>query len=411
MQEKTIRSYVRFSVISGLGASITFGSYTLFLDSLGLSLLNINLVNAIFMSARFFMEVPTGVFADHYGRKRSVLIGCAVSAAGFLLYSRATGFASAVAAELTVALGGALISGALGALAFDSLKHRGWTGSFRPVASRRLQADLLARFAGASAATTLIGKDLSRMWLFAAAGFVLAGLYCWRVMDEPYFNAKKDRSVGGYLKGIREGVGEALKNRSVLLVVGFTAVFCLATQSLNMYWPIRFRDDFGFSNRQVSVVMAAIALMLYLGCRLSARVERLARNERQALVLPQLVTAIGMMIAASNLGYYPVMLGFLVHELFRGTFEPIRESYLQHRIGDDSKRATVLSFQAMMGYLGMTIGLVGSGFIADRYPVRVAWMISGLMMLVAIPIFLNLKNGEEQPQLAEPELVTEKIKK
>ncbi len=396
MQERIIRHYVRFSVISGLGASFTFGSYTLFLQSLGLSLFEINLVNGIFMSARFLLEVPTGALADLYGRKRSVLWGTAISASGFLLYSRAGGFWSAVAAELTVALGGALVSGALGALVFDSLRHRGWGESFRPVARRRLQADLLARIAGASAASVLVGKDdLSFVWLVAAAGSLLAGLYLWRTIAEDYFEFREQKGLGRFVGGIREGMAEAVKNRSILLVVGFTAVFNLAIQGLNMYWPIVFRDDFGLDNHYINAAMAVISLMIYIGCRLSERVARSAKSERQALILPQLLTAVGIMLAASDLGFYPVMFGFLAHELSRGMFEPIREAYLQHRIGDSGKRATILSFQAMTGTLGMAAGLLGSGLIAESYSIGYSWFCSGLVMLVAVIVFLFMKNGED----------------
>lgn len=408
MTERIIRSYLRFSMIFGFGLSFTFGSYTLFLRSLGLSLFEINLVNCIYMGAGFLLEVPTGALADMFGRKKSVLLGCGIMASGFVLYSRAVGIWSSISAELTIALGSAFISGALSALVFDALKFHGYTDNFRHVSRRVFRAQLLSRVAGPLAASLVVGSDLSRMWLYATAGCLLAGAYCWHTMSEPYLKEDEKKSFGQLTRIIGQGVGEAISNRAVLLVIGFGVIFNLVIQAPNMYWPIVFRDDFSLTARQINIAMAAIQATILLGNQLSERIVRFFKSERQALIWPQSVTAVGLMIAATGAGFYPVMLGFFAHEMSRGIFEPIKDGYIHHRVRDDSKRATIISFQKMMGSLGMALGLIGSGAIAGYYSINFSWLVSGAVLLLAVPLFLNLKNGEKQPQLAVPEFTAEK---
>jgi DHA3 family tetracycline resistance protein-like MFS transporter len=405
MTQRIIRNYLIFSVIFGFGLSFTFGSYTLFLRSLGLSLFEINLVNFIYMGSGFLLEVLTGALADMFGRKKSVILGCAIMATGFVFYSHAVGFRSAVLAEVTIALGSAFISGAMGALAFDALKHYGYTDNFRHVSRRRLKAELLAKIAGPLAASAVVGPDLSRMWLFAAAGCACAGVFCLMSFSEPYFKSGEKKSFALLTRIMRQGVGEAINNRAVLLVIGFGVIFSVVIQALNMYWPIVFRDDFSFTARQINIAMALIQAAILCGNQLSELVVARFKNERHALILPQLVTATGMVVAASGAGFYPVILGFFAHEMSRGVFEPVKEGYIHHRVRDDGKRATIVSFQKMMSSLGMALGLIGSGAIAGHYSIKASWLLSGLIMLGAVPLFLNIKNGEESVKLTEPEFV------
>ena len=67
------------------------------------------------------VEVPTGVFADRLGRRRSMLWGAVAMVASSLLAARAHGFASFAVAEGLAALSMALCSGADSAYLFDLL--------------------------------------------------------------------------------------------------------------------------------------------------------------------------------------------------------------------------------------------------------------------------------------------------
>jgi len=86
MVAKTIRTYYGFTLLNALSFSFFFATYQLFLKSHGLGPLEINLVALSFVVFKFFLEVPTGSFADNRGRQKSIALGCIVTALSFFGY-------------------------------------------------------------------------------------------------------------------------------------------------------------------------------------------------------------------------------------------------------------------------------------------------------------------------------------
>jgi len=73
--------------------------------SRGLNLFQINLVNVAFYTTLFVFGIPTGAFADIFGRKTSVVLAGIFNALGTLVYYLATGFLGFAAAEILLAIG------------------------------------------------------------------------------------------------------------------------------------------------------------------------------------------------------------------------------------------------------------------------------------------------------------------
>jgi predicted MFS family arabinose efflux permease len=88
-----------------------------------------------------------------------------------------------------------------------------------------------------------------------------------------------------------------------------------------------------------------------------------------------------------------VLIWFMVHEVGRGVFRPLKKGYLNRRIETD-KRATILSFDSMINQVGCGLGLVISGVLAEGWSMKTAWLVSAIMVIVAIPVFYYLKNGD-----------------
>ena len=77
MKTKIIRQYYVLSCLfSAGGLSVISAIYVTYLIKNGLDLFQVNLVNAIFFFTLFVCEIPTGAFADLFGRKKSFVIAC-----------------------------------------------------------------------------------------------------------------------------------------------------------------------------------------------------------------------------------------------------------------------------------------------------------------------------------------------
>src|SRR3989338_336825 len=104
--------YYLFTALMGLGMGATMTVYAPFLLSIGLSLGEIALVNALFWAIIIAAEIPTGMFADGRSRAFSLKVGMIFHGLGAILYLFADGFWSVALAESTLGIATAFMSGA-----------------------------------------------------------------------------------------------------------------------------------------------------------------------------------------------------------------------------------------------------------------------------------------------------------
>ena len=107
------------------------------------------------------LEVPTGIFADRLGARRSLLLGSLCQVAGLLLLWQGRALPALVAAALAIALGDAFRHGADQALVYRSCAALGEAASF----GRRF-----AR-AQAWALAAMVGLCALGGWIAEHAGF------------------------------------------------------------------------------------------------------------------------------------------------------------------------------------------------------------------------------------------------
>ena len=160
-------------------ALVIFPVIVPFFQSLGLSMTDIFILEAMFAGFVVLLEVPSGYLADMLGRKLALILGSACWLLSHLFLLFATDFWSLVLFEFTAAIAVALISGSDIALLYDSLLALDVDEPTKLRAMGRVQS---AR-SWSQASTAILGGMLV-IWsfepvlvaqtLFAAGPFVLA---------------------------------------------------------------------------------------------------------------------------------------------------------------------------------------------------------------------------------------------
>ena len=392
MAKKIINIYLRFSLLLVLAQSFFFATYQIFLVNQGLSLLQINLINLFFMVSNFCLQVPTGAFADICGRRQSVALGCFIASLSFLIYFFSHSFLAFAAAEIVGAIGMTFITGALEAWMIDSLKFHDYTGSLEKIYESEGGWRTIGVIIGSLTGAYVGNYNLALPWLMTSGGMALVGIYAWLKLKEHYRVATPvPKSFNDIKTTAAQGIKYGLRHQSVLYAISFGSILLLCFQGFNMQWPIVFKG-YGLSIMQLGLIFNGIAIATYLGNKLSRRCGKIFRHEKNALIFSQVITVGGMLLAASMIGFGPVLGGFFIHEVGRGVFRPLKQAYLNRRL-ESENRATVLSFDSMINQLGCALGLLLSGYLANTYSISVSWYASALILLVSIIIFGRLKNG------------------
>ncbi len=383
MIRTVIIQYLSVLILHSLGSSMIASTYVTYLSSHGLNLFEVNMVNFCFFLTLFLAEIPTGAFADIYGRKASYVVACFITALGVFLYSMATTFWGFIACECIIAIGMTFASGAFQAWLVDSLKHHGYEGKnqtiFAHAAIWPKLASILGAIIGAQCATSI---GMRAPWIIEGCIAILEGILvmCW--LKEEYFEKKKfsfTSNISAMKKTVRDSFTYGVQNKPIrfLLAVGIIQTLC--TQAPNMQWQLFFKPENG-DTFQLGYMFAAIMAGLMGGSYLAKYLTHRIKNEKKALIWCQVCT--GVFLAITALYSFPVSAClFVLHEIPRGMYGPVKEQYLHDNIPSHA-RATVSSFESMTPHLGGMIGLLCSGALAQTYGIATTWICSGVALVL-----------------------------
>ncbi|HEX8973881.1 MAG TPA: MFS transporter [Patescibacteria group bacterium] len=398
MARKILKQYLALILATSFFQGLHFVTYTLFLTGRKMDLLEINLINMLYMSIVFLLEVPTGSIADVFGRKTSMVLGHIFGAIGFLVYYFANNFWLFVLAEFILAIGATLLSGATDAWIISSMKHHRFRGDFGKIFRSESVLKRTGIIVGSLAGAYMGNFDLAMPWLISSFGAIGCALFCAAIFKEEYFEKSKEAfGFSGALSSIanvsRTSIDYGIRNKSILYVTLFSVTLAMSLQAFNMQWSLVLKNNFALMVSDTGWFFVLMSLSILAGNQLSVRFAKLFNNPKSAVVCSQIPTAAGMIIASSMLNLPMVMIGFIIHELGRGAMEPIKKTYLNERIPDDT-RATVNSFDSMISTGGSALGLLLSGYAAKMLSIPLTWLFSGIFLFASIILFLKLRNGK-----------------
>jgi MFS family permease len=327
-----------------------------FRDWGGIPLGGIFLLNAWFMAWSFALEVPTGGVADRFGRKTSVLLGCAVGALGVALYTRAPYLPAFLLAEVLLAASMALQSGADEALLYESLDDK------EPQSARRAFARAESWKLAGIVAGALLGSVLATRigvratFAFQAIPMALAALVALSLREPPRGGAAGPAAGAvarrpRYADVLREGLRHFGRERALrVLTLDMVSVGALTWLVIWLYQPLL--EAAGVPIGGYGPVHTAAALGQIAVLSGADRIQAVLGSQRALLFATAIVP--GVAFAALGFAHHPALVIALV--LLAWTLGlarvPLFSAALNQRIPSE-QRATVLSVVAGLRRLGI----------------------------------------------------------
>ncbi len=329
----------------------------------GLTLLQVFVLNAWFMFWNLVFEVPTGALADRFGRKWSIALGTVGTAAGMLTYVSAPRFVVFLCAEILIALGNTLVSGADEALGYDSLIAAGEEHNASRWLARLQAAQLLGIVVGA-----LGGGLIARRWGLRAPvalqtiPILLAGMLATTLVEVE--RRTERRPAVAYRTLVMSGMRWLRGAREMRIVAGDMVIVGALTWTLIwLYQPLLERAGvpraaFGAVAALLCLVQAAVLHRLEW---LIALVGGRARYLHAAAV----VSGLAMVFLAPTSSPIAVLAGLVIAMGLGQTRTPVAAAAVNASIGSDT-RATTLSTVSMLRTLSVCVVNPIAGVLADR---------------------------------------------
>ncbi len=212
----------------------------------GLSAMQLLLVAAALQGAILVSEMPTGVVADTYGRKRSVLIGLVLLGAGTSLSGAIASFWPIFVGHLIWGFGHTFISGAAEAWIADEV---GVPRANR-IYLRTAQITKLFWIAAIPISIGIATYDLNLPILIGGAGFALLAIFLTLTMQEDGFQRPARpatrqtwRDIGNTLNQSRSLVSSSPLLVTILLIMAF---YGMAGQGFITLWVAHFDRNLTF---------------------------------------------------------------------------------------------------------------------------------------------------------------------
>jgi MFS family permease len=408
--KRVIRGYLIINGLFTLSASLIWGINTLFLLDAGLSIFEVFVANAAFTAAMALFEVPTGVVADTLGRRASFLLSESTLAVGTLAYVGVAaihgGLVLFCLAGVILGLGYTFYSGAVEAWLVDALKATGYQRELDGVFARASIVSSIAMIVGTVGGGLLGQIHLSLPYLARVVLVLMAFTVGYRTMHDIGFTprALHLRGIVGEMRKVgRAGITYGWQKPAVRLLV-LESFITWGFFSWAWYaWQPYFLDLYGKDAIWLSGLIASLfALAGIVGNSLVGKLAIPGRRRTTILLGAAAISSATMVATGVVQTFWVTVPIFLLGAVAGGVLQPVRQTYLHQSI-PTTERATLVSFDSLMGSLGSVGGQTGLGFLSQERSIPAGFVVGGLATVLAVPIFGRLRSLNEPADLITPE--------
>ena len=412
---KKLSAYWVYLVLQGgmaLFFSMIFTASAIYQVTLvGLSPLQLVLVGTALEVACFIFEVPTGVVADVYSRRLSIIIGMFLIGIGFLVEGSLPLFGFILLAQLLWGLGYTFTSGATEAWITDEIGEAAAGRAFL----RSNQVGNLMALAGIGLGTLIGVVRINLPIIIGAFGLMLLGLFLILVMPETGFKPtrREDRSTWQNMaQTFRDGLGMVRRRPALGRILTIGLLYGLYSEGFDRLWTKQILDTMQLPLAGVVQpvvwfgLMRAAGLLLATGATevVNRRVETDSHlNVAQALMAITTLLIAGLYGFALAGSFWFAAAAYLVISVTRNVIAPLYMAWVNQRL-DSSVRATVISMSSQVDAIGQIAGGPIVGVIGSLVSVRAALLTSATILAPVLALFrAAIRSGDEPAvEKAEP---------
>lgn len=368
------------AVLSGFAVFYN-GVDTLFFRHFDLSFEQIGFLVSASLGATLLFEIPTGSFADVYGKKTSVVVGSFVTLIGLGFLAFGSSFAAFATGFILMGIGQAFRSGAESALLYDWLSSIGREHEYIRHQSRLRAAFVAIDILSGSAGFLLFALNVRIPFIISFAAMVLVIVVQITLKDVAQRTSRPESVLAVHVQQIKEGLSIVLRSRIILWLTGFTLIYSVFNLFFSTTLNLPFlREAKGFTTDQLALMGLIWNTIqtgsLFLVSRLEARMGPINSILMLVIFTPLLFLALlfsnSFLVSAVIIGLYYSSMSFR---------EVIIDTYLNTRISSQY-RATVLSIASMLVSSFAIVILPVLGILVDRTSLNTGLLVLGMGTLI-----------------------------
>ena len=373
---------------------LTVSIFVLFFLANNLNMTQVMILETIFTVAIFFLEIPSGAFADKVGRKTSLVLSNLSLCISFVIFGLGNSFFIFMIAQIFGALFWALKSGADSAFIYDSLKEIKREKEYAKIFGIGSSIWMFI-LAGLSIISTSLSAYLGyRILFFISAGFFFVGFLIALTFREPPIH--KHLQEPNYFQHIKKAIQFTYTHKIVKNLIIYYGLFA----ALGHLTYFLIQPYYDFTNLPINILgIAMTCYFLFAGLGHLSAPNIIKRFTEKKLLFSLLF-----------LGSISFIAIYLFHPLIAIIFISlmsflcgIRDIFIEkaiHQHTDSHHRATVISVQSISKSLMYAIFAPLIGLFTDIYSPASAFLMMGIgMFIFLIYITFLFKFYKKSPTL------------
>ena len=388
--------YLAYVAAGGFIRGLTFTVLAVyFVQRVGMNPFQLVLVGTVLEGTIVLLELPTGVLADSYSRKLSIVLGQALFGIAYVAQGSLPFFGPILVAEMVRAAGETFLSGAQQAWVADEVG----TDNVAALFLEGVQLRRLGWLAGIVASVGLANVDLA--WPITAGGALsvcLAGVLLV-VMPERGFKRPVRRHPAAVLLTARSGLS-AVRGQPVLLaLLAVAAVLGAASEGYDRLWEAHLLISITLPPLGNLAPVTWFGLIqtggLAIGiatARLVSRIDTRTDRAVARILLTAQALRIGAIALFALTSQLPVAIAARwAADGLQSLNAPLLDAWIA-RTSPSEVRATVFSVMSQGDALGQVLGGPGIGAIGAWVSLRAAIVASAALLCPALAL-LRLAGG------------------
>ena len=372
---------------------LTLSVFVLFLLANNLTMFQVMILETIFTAVVFLLVVPTGSFADMYGRKIALALSSSLFCVSFIIYGLGTNFWIFLFANLVFAVGLAFMIGADSAFIYDTLKELKKENKYVRIYGR-LNSILLFIYGGIALVSGILATHLGyRPLFFISAFFFFTGTIVALTLKEPPIHKKSLEK--SYFKHLKEAIGFTINHRIVRNLIIYYSLFAAFTW-LTYIIIQPYYDSSNLPKYVLGIAMSIYFTFAGLGCLCAEYFVKRFKEKK-------LLYSLFLIAAFSFIGMF--FFNKIIALLFFASMSfvvGIRDIFIQKEIHihtDSHHRASVISVQSMSRSMMYVVFAPILGLIMDAYSPDAAFLMIGVTMLIFFVFIAILFSKAKEKEL------------
>ena len=403
MGKRKLEAYPIYLILSGGTQLANIMIFTVlavyYVTMIGMNPLQLVLVGTVLETTIFLFEIPTGVVADTFSRRLSVIIGMFVLGVAFVFEGSISLVVTVMLAEIIRGIGETFISGAREAWIADEVGE----GEVARVYLRATQVRQVAALIGIGASVSLASLQLTLPIVLGGGLYLALGLFLVLTMPERGFQPtpRGERSSWQMLGSTFQNGVHVVRGQPVLLTILSIGILAgAASEGLDRLWEAHLLTNFSFPTLGAlkpvvwfGIINAATIIGGLLATEiLRRRVDTVSRSPQlTAWSLLGLETlSVVTIIAFGVANNFMWALGALLAKSVAGSLAgPLHSAWLVQNI-NPKVRATVLSMSSLTDAFGQTTGGPVIGVVGTTFSLRTAMVVTGGVLSLTLPLYAQV---------------------